>query len=226
MLKLAKKWESYTYIMAELDIEWDKEALVEYIDSTWKAYYDFLQMSDSLIKAFIEFVNDENHTGIEADSAKAFISEREIPMLEQAIAAVQDLMDKENALLDSFAEDLDSSAVAKLKTSYLEKVKRDFKDYTDVIRYYGKRIRDTANELNDFFEGVPEIGAMFTVPDERPVVESLEELVSEDGLSGIIPNTIKKIEQFDEDHKLDIENSAFKELLSLVENNLKDLMKE
>lgn len=75
------------------NIVWNVAKLREYFDSCQRTYNSFLEMSDSLIKAFQAFVDDDTHTGTEAESSKAFVSERQIPLIIDITDAIQQLED-------------------------------------------------------------------------------------------------------------------------------------
>ena len=55
------------------NIEWNAAKIRAYFDECRVHYERFLSMSDSLMKAFLDFVNDDTHTGEEADNSKAFV---------------------------------------------------------------------------------------------------------------------------------------------------------
>ena len=83
-------------------------------------------MSDSLMKAFLDFVNDDTHTGEEADNSKAFVRERQIPLLIDITDDIQQLEELQEEIMAAYAAEVDNSPTAIIKTGYLDKVTLDF----------------------------------------------------------------------------------------------------
>ena len=164
--------------VGEVDIEWDVAALQSYFDECQKIYNEFLEMSDSLIPAFEAFANDETHKGPEADSAKSFIEEREIPLLYDVTNVAQKLQDLQNSLMEDFSEKVDSSSTAKISTAHLRQIMLDFVDFEDCLEKNGKAIAELAENLNNTCS---EVGT-FTVPDYTTFYKDLEKISSRDGL--------------------------------------------
>ena len=147
-------------------------------------------MSDSLMKAFLDFVNDDTHTGEEADNSKAFVRERQIPLLIDITDDIQQLEELQEEIMAAFAAEVDNSPTAIIKTGYLDKVTLDFGAYEDALKEIGEEIESIAEELN---ATCSEVGS-FMVPDYRDYFNAMETLVSNDGMSGIVPETKKKLE--------------------------------
>ena len=60
------------------NIEWHQAKIREYFNKCFNEVYNpFSRNSEELIKALLEFVNDDTHTGPEADASKAFINEKQ-----------------------------------------------------------------------------------------------------------------------------------------------------
>jgi len=68
-----------------------------------------------------------------------------------------------------------------------------------------------------------EVGT-FTEPDYSTFHSEMEELVSEDGLSGKVPKLKKAIEDFDSSHSSDISGSDYLTLHDTIDSNLKSFM--
>ena len=75
------------------NIEWHQKKIREYFDECFDTIYNpFLCMSDTLlIPSLVDFINDETHTGPEAESAKAFLNEQQITIIAMMADCVQRL---------------------------------------------------------------------------------------------------------------------------------------
>uniref|UniRef100_UPI00048176C9 DUF6531 domain-containing protein n=1 Tax=Pseudobutyrivibrio ruminis TaxID=46206 RepID=UPI00048176C9 len=198
------------------NIVWNVAKLREYFDSCQKTYNSFLAMSDSLIKAFQAFVDDDTHTGTEAESSKAFVTERQIPLIIDITDAIQQLEDLQEALMTAFSTDVDSSDKAKLGDEYLKKVTLDFGGYEDSLKTTGDAIASLADTLN---ASCSEVGS-YTKPSYTSFYTSMEAIASNDGLSGIAPESKKKLDDFDTTHSTDISLSAYQTLYETIVANI------
>ena len=97
------------------NIEWHQEKIRKYFSDCFGEVYDpFLHMSSELIQALTAFATDETHTGPEADSAKKFVNQRQIKLVEDTIYCIQKLQsmmqgagfESEVPLLEDFIADL------------------------------------------------------------------------------------------------------------------------
>ena len=198
------------------NIEWDVAKLKAYFDECQATYNEFLAMSDSLIQAFQAFVDDDTHTGEEADSAKAFVKERQIPLIIDIVDDIQLLEDLQNNLMQSFAEEVDSASNAIIKTDFLDKITLDFGEYEDNLKDIGEKIASLAQDLN---ATCSEVGS-YTVPDYMPYYKAMEELASNDGTAGLAPETKKKLIAFDNAHANDVSVSAYQTLYDTIMSNI------
>ena len=198
------------------NIVWNVAKLREYFDSCQQTYNSFLEMSDSLIKAFQAFADDDTHTGTEAESSKAFVTERQIPLIIDIVDAIQQLEDLQEALMTTFAIDVDSSDKAKLSDEYLKKVTLDFGEYEDSLKETGDLIADLADTLN---ATCYEVGS-YTRPSYTNLYTAMEAIASNDGLSGIAPETKKKLDDFDSAHSTDISLSSYQTLYETIVANI------
>ncbi len=227
-LCIFRKWEStmsdkdmaITNLSGEVEIEWDAGQLNSYFTSCQKVYNDFLLMSDELIKAFDEFCNDEKHKGPEADSAKAFITEKQKPLLIDIIDDIQKLEELQENLMTDFVEKVDKSSAARISTAHLKKVTDDFIALEDSLETTGKAIEETVTHLNSTCSEV----ATFTTPDYSPFYKEMEKLASNDGLTGIAPEQRKALLDFDAEHKTDISVSDYKSIYDTIVQNIASFM--
>ncbi|MBP5598146.1 MAG: hypothetical protein J6Y02_22450 [Pseudobutyrivibrio sp.] len=204
----------------EVDIQWDTPRLRSYFNKCQETYDSFLSMSDGLIKAFESYANDEEHTGPEADSSKAFVTEKQIPLLVDIVDAIQKLEDLQENLMTSFEENVDSSTAAKISTSHLRQVMLDFVGLEDNLQEIGDKIKGLAEGLA---ETCSEVGT-YTVPDYQPYYDEMEKLSSRDGLTGVVPETKKALEDFDAAHKTDIASSDYKTIYDTIVANISSFM--
>lgn len=202
------------------DLEWNSAKLLDYMEQCQKKYDVFLSMSDTLIKNFQAVIDDPDHTGPEADSTKAFLSQVQIPLIEDIVDMIQLYMDKEMALIEAFAGQVDASASAILKTQKLEKVIDDFMTYYSAFVSHSSSITVIANSLNS---ECSEAGS-FTVPDPSGCKSAFTDFVSENGTSGFVPELKKVFEEFDALHSTDIEGSDTDLLCTGIEKLLSQLL--
>ncbi len=78
------------------NIEWHHKKIKEYFDECFNTVYNpFLSMSDTLlIPALVDFINDETHTGPEAESAKTFLNDKQIEIIGMIVNCIQQLQGK------------------------------------------------------------------------------------------------------------------------------------
>ncbi|MBQ4221000.1 MAG: hypothetical protein II666_15765, partial [Butyrivibrio sp.] len=124
------------------NIEWHQAKIREYFQKCFgEVYNPFLEESSNLIQALTAFVTDETHTGPEADSAKKFVNQRQIKLVEDTIYCIQKLQsmmqgagfESEVPLLEDFITDLAEHEDAVIKTQHLDKVAEDFAGYNSVF---------------------------------------------------------------------------------------------
>ncbi|MBQ7149024.1 MAG: hypothetical protein IJR96_09765 [Pseudobutyrivibrio sp.] len=202
------------------NIKWDAAKLKAYFESCRVTYNKFLAMSDSLINAFQAFVDDDTHTGDEAEHSKAFVSEKQIPLLIDIIDDVQQLESLQDSLMEAFAEEVDASATAIIKSEHLDKVTLDFGGYEDTLKTVGTQIIDLAVELN---RTCREVGS-YNIPDYSSYFVTMERIASNDGMTGIAPNTKKKLEAFDNAHANDVSISTYQNLYDTIMSNIQSFI--
>ena len=113
--------------MENEEITWDQTKLSEYFTACQTKYNTFLAMSDTLILKLKAFVDDDTHTGTEAEAAKAFIEQSQIPMIEDLVWVIQEFMTKQDTLLQDFKDQVVESDNARMKLSRLDDIIDDFK---------------------------------------------------------------------------------------------------
>ncbi|WP_143484090.1 DUF6531 domain-containing protein, partial [Pseudobutyrivibrio ruminis] len=204
----------------EVDIQWNTQRLRSYFNKCQETYDSFLSMSDGLIKAFESYANDEEHTGPEADSSKAFVTEKQIPLLIDIVDDIQKLEDLQENLMTSFEENVDSSTAARISTAHLRQVMLDFVGLEDNLQDVGDKIKGLAEGLA---ETCSEVGT-YTVPDYQPYYDEMEKLSSRNGLTGLVPETKKALEDFDAAHKTDISSSDYKTIYDTITANISSFM--
>ncbi|MCR4833085.1 MAG: hypothetical protein K5900_05885, partial [Butyrivibrio sp.] len=76
--------------VGEDSIEWHYSKIKTYFDSCFDTVYNpFLDMSDDLVNALLDYVNDDQHTGPKAEETKKFVNEMQIHLVEDTIYCIQ-----------------------------------------------------------------------------------------------------------------------------------------
>ena len=202
------------------NIEWDVEKLRAYFDDCQSTYDSFLAMSDALMRAFQAFVNDDDHTGEEADSAKGFVSQKQIPLLIDIVDDIQQLEELQEKLMESFATEVDSAEDAIIKTEFLDKITLDYGKCEDTLKDTGDKVIAIANNLNSVCS---EVGS-YTVPSYTELYGALEKMASNDTTKGIAPETKKSLEDFDSTHSTDISVSTYQTLYDTIMYNIQSFI--
>lgn len=196
--------------------EWDSAKLKAYFDECRKVYNDFLEMSDSLINAFQAFVDDTTHKGEEADRSKAFVSDRQIPLLIDITDDLQQLQELEDKLMKSFSDDVDASPSAIIKTGFLDKIALDFWKYKDSITTIGSDIEEVVNELN---RECYEVGS-YHMPNNSDYLAAIDKFVGTENNKGVVLKTKQKFIDFDNAHARDVALSSYKTLFDTIVSNI------
>ncbi|MBO7355860.1 MAG: hypothetical protein J6U50_04445, partial [Lachnospiraceae bacterium] len=199
------------------EIEWDVKKTGEYFKECQRTYDAFLKISDEFLRAFAAFENDEAHTGPEADSAKAFVRECQIPLIEGIVDNVQQLETLQAGLMEAFSSEVDASELAIVKTAHLKKIIADYMKYEASLKDTGEKIKELAKNLN---AECSEVGK-FTKPEYKGALKAMEEMVSEDGINGHVPKLKDDLLTFDRDHSNDIKGSDFQKLHDILSDNVK-----
>ena len=196
--------------------EWDSAKLKAYFEECRKVYNDFLEMSDSLINAFQAFVDDTTHKGEEADRSKAFVSDRQIPLLIDITDDLQQLQELEDKLMKSFSDDVDASPSAIIKTGFLDKIALDFWKYKDSITTIGSDIEEVVNELN---RECYEVGS-YHMPNNSDYLAAIDKFVGTENNKGVVLKTKQKFIDFDNAHARDVALSSYKTLFDTIVSNI------
>ena len=76
--------------VGEDSIEWHYSKIKTYFDDCFDIVYNpFLEISDDLVNALLAFVNNETHSGKEAEESKKFVNEMQIHLVEDTIYCLQ-----------------------------------------------------------------------------------------------------------------------------------------
>ncbi|WP_026514329.1 DUF6531 domain-containing protein, partial [Butyrivibrio sp. LB2008] len=205
------------------NIEWHQEKIREYFNKCFDEIYNpFSRMSDDLTKALYDFVNDNSHTGPEAESAKKFIDERQIKLVEEIIHTIQllkemmqeDGYESESALLEDFKKDLSEDETAVIKKQHLEKVIEDFAGYNNAFLELHPKISTIHRNVESIANSCDVISRKeYTKPQPRDPHLTMNAFTNTDKSEGCVPKFLKDFLAFHEEHSNDIEGSAFKTLL-------------
>ena len=112
-------------------------------------------MSDDLIFALLKYVNDETHVGPEADASKAFVNERQIPIIESSIYCIQKLQsmmmgsgfESNVPLLEDFIADMAENEEAVIKSDHIEKVIEDFAGCVNFINQLSSKMTQMSGQV-------------------------------------------------------------------------------
>ena len=214
-------------------IEWHQKKTREYFADCFKVYDHFLKMSDELIFALLKYVNDGTHTGPEADASKAFINEKQIPLIENSIYCIQKLQsmmtgkgfESNVPLLEDFIADMSENEEAVIKLDHVGKVITDFAGYNTTFKAVHPKVTDIHDEVEKLVKDCDEIKRKsFTNPNPGATNTALDAFVSTDKSAGFVPGFKNKFTNFHNEHSNDIEGSAFKELLDVIVANMKAIL--
>lgn len=203
------------------EIEWNVSELQDYFDKCQKKYEAFLAMADKLMSDFNKIVDDPDHKGPEANSTKDFTSNVQVKLIEDIAELAQKSIELQDKLMQDFADGVDSSIIAVVKSVHLFKVINDFIDYYKTYTAHTSVITSIASGLNS---ECSEAGVSFLIPDPEPIKKKFLEFVSEDGKSGFLPEFKKVFEDFDSTHSADIDGSSIDEMCQIIEKNLDKLL--
>lgn len=219
------------------NIEWHQKKIREYFDECFNTIYNpFLCMSDTLlIPSLLDFINDETHTGPEAESAKAFLNDQQITiiaMITDCIQQLQSMMQKGGfagyvPLLEDFLADLseDESQDPVIKTQHLKKVIEDFSNYNTIFNEVHPKITEIRNAANSIISGCDVISINELInPDPTEVVRDFDDFATRDKAYGFVPEFNQKFLTFHEEHSNDIAGSTFKQLLDDIVRLLKSII--
>ena len=203
------------------EITWDLEKLTEYFTACQKKYNTFLSMSDALILKLKAFVDDDTHTGPEAEASKAFIEQSQIPMVEDLVWVIQEFMTKQDNLLQNYKDEMPEADNARMKLSRLDDIVEDFKIYND-------NFVTVSEDIEAVYQGLVSecsiAGVEFTQPMPDNSKEAFDSIATSDKTSGIVPETRDNFKTFNETHANEITGSEIDEFLAVIESNLKGFL--
>ena len=203
------------------EITWDQQKLSEYITACQSKYNKFLSMSDTLMLKFKAFVDDDTHTGPEAEAAKAFIENYQIKMIEDLTWVIQEFMEKQDELLQNFKDEVTENDNARMKFSRLEEIVNDFKTYNS-------NFATISDDIEQVYQGLASdcsiAGIDFTQPQPDDTKTGLDSISTSDGTEGIVPKTRDAFSTFNDTHANEITGSEIDAFLADIESNLKGFL--
>ncbi|WP_026653211.1 DUF6531 domain-containing protein [Butyrivibrio proteoclasticus] len=213
-------------------IEWNHQKIADYFAECGKVYDTFEESINEVAIALNDFVNDGEHRGPEAESAKSFVNERQIEAVEEAIYSVEHLhgmmegsrLSDEVSLLDDFNERVDASETAIVKSQHLDKVIKDYTEYNNGFREASDSIKSARDACQEAIAGCSFLTyKKFTEPDPEPTKESMEAFVSVENEDGFVQKFEKTFLEFIEDHSDDFTGSEFMAICPVLLENLKNV---
>ncbi len=200
-------------------ITWDESAIKSYFDECTNRYEGYYTRITELEQAFRTFINDETHTGDEADSARQYVRDVQIPMLNEMARAIRLLQTKQGDLLSNFNMEVDAASDTIDEEAKLTSVIKDFSSYLSSFKTVSAEIKTAALALNSTCT----LGGMFhfAVPHSSMSVNAFEKMTDENGSSGLVPKHKKNFINYDEAHKNDVDdNSEFGILVKMIRTNI------
>ncbi|WP_026652919.1 DUF6531 domain-containing protein [Butyrivibrio proteoclasticus] len=214
--------------------EWNQPKTREYFNECFENIYNpFQEKSQDLIDALLAFVNDDNHTGDEADSSKSFTEEWQIQLVYDTVSCITRLQammqgggcESEVSLLDDFIESLSEDDTAIIKTAKLNTVITDFAQYNTDFRTVADAVTSIHDEVTSIAEGCDVIKKKtYTDPDPETLKTNFDDFTSEDKTEGFVPKFLENFNTFLENHDNDIEGSAFQATLDTIVSNLNQIV--
>ncbi len=219
------------------NIEWHHKKIKEYFDECFNTVYNpFLSMSDTLlIPALVDFINDETHTGPEAESAKTFLNDKQIEIIGMIVNCIQQLQGKMQGkgfqgsvpLLEDFLSDLSEEEKADpvIKTQHLTKIIEDFAKFNTAYCEVHPKISEIHDNVEEVVKGCDAVSRKsYTKPNPSASVKALDDFTVKDKTDGFVPKFNEKFLKFHEEHSNDIEGSEFKDLLDQIVELLKSII--
>ena len=203
------------------EITWDQTKLAEYFTACQSKYNTFLSMSDTLIQKFKAFVDDETHTGPEANAAKAFIQDYQIKMIEDLTWVIQEFMSKQDELLQNFKDQVNDYDNARMRLTRLDEIIEDFKTYNSSFI-------TVSDDIEEVYQGLVAdcsiAGVEFTQPQPDTTKDDFDYLVTTDGTEGRVPKTRSNLHWFNTHHANEITGTDLDSFLADIESNLKGFL--
>ncbi len=201
-------------------IIWDEKKIKSYFDECTTRYEHYYDRITDLEHAFTNFVNDDSHTGEEADSARLYVQEVQIPMLNEMARAIRLLQTKQDSLIRDYDGEVDTAADTIDEDMKLGEIVKDFSSYLSQFKSTAANIEKYAKLLNSSCT----LGGLFlfTVPSSTAAEQSFEKMSDESGTRGLVPKHKKTFVNFDDTHKTDVDsNSEFGILIDMIRKNIK-----
>ena len=203
------------------EITWDQAKLAEYFTACQEKYNTFLSMSDTLILKFKAFVDDDTHTGPEAEAAKAFIQDYQIKMIEDLVWVIQEFMTKQDELLENFKDEVTEDDTARMKLSRLEEIINDFETYISNFETVSDDIEEVYQGL---VSGCSIAGVEFTQPLPGNTKTYFGFITRNNSTEGRVPKTKNCLCSFNDTHANEITGSEIDSFLADIESNLKGFL--
>jgi len=220
--------------VGEDSIEWHYSKIKSYFDSCFDTVYNpFLDMSDDLVNALLDYVNDDQHTGPKAEETKKFVNEMQIHLVEDTIYCIQllqgmmqgDGFEDKKALLDDFIDTFSETEDAVIKTAQLKKIIDDFASYNESFVGIHPTITQIHSDVESIASGCDVITRKsYTKPKPADTVTAMDDFVSTDKTSGFVPEFRQNFLDFHDKHSDDIDGSTFKTLLDTIVSNLTEIV--
>jgi len=208
---------------------WNYPKTKEYFDECFSQLSVFNLVSTALATGLNDFINDDDHTGYEADVSKAFVNEKVFNSLVATVRAVQILQGKmqgkgfeeSTPLLEDFKDTLNENEKAIVKTSKLKSVIQDFSDYYTTFSEKASTISTQREEAKKIISGCALISSIVVEkPDPSTSNQHFKDFVSMDGTEGFVPTFLKDYLAFLEAHNDDFSTTEFEQLIDQINKNL------
>ena len=185
--------ENITLTVDDSDIKYDAEYMNMFVEQLANDFNWYKKRAKGLERSYVRFHNNDTFVGEMADASKSFIYDRQGDILHMRnIELKKEFLYACTEIENNFKEQVDRSPKARMSTSVLLKIKKDFGTYYAVIDTKGYEIECHAKRLVSMYGK----WGIATVPCYRRAMMVYEDFC---GRRGLLDKCIEKLENFDQE---------------------------
>ena len=185
--------ENITLTVDDSDIKYDAEYMNMFVEQLTNDFNWYKERAKGLERSYVRFHNNDTFVGKMADASKSFIYDRQGDILHMRnIELKKEFLYACTEIENNFKEQVDRSPKARMSTSVLLKIKKDFGTYYAVIDTKGYEIERHAKRLVSMYGK----WGIATVPCYRRAMMVYEDFC---GRRGLLDKCIEKLENFDQE---------------------------
>lgn len=185
--------ENITLTVDDSDIKYDAEYMNMFVEQLANDFNWYKERAKGLERSYVRFHNNDTFVGKMADASKSFIYDRQGDILHiRNIELKKEFLYACTEIENNFKEQVDRSPKARMSTSVLLKIKKDFGTYYAVIDTKGYEIERHAKRLVSMYGK----WGVATVPCYRRAMMVYEDFC---GRRGLLDKCIEKLENFDQE---------------------------